>query len=102
MELKNGTRLRSQVDDTQVIVVKGLPGDIDLGSGGHPMIELSDAPTEGLSVKDGFDGGALLGKRYTDASGDLELLVSKGGGASLSLDGVVLEVKQAKALPASD
>jgi hypothetical protein len=102
MELKNGTRLRSQVDDTQVIVVKGLPGDVDLSSGGHPMIDLTATPTDGLTAKDGFDGGALLGKRYTDASGELELLVSKGGSASLSLDGEVLEVKQAKALPASD
>lgn len=102
MELKTGTRLRSQVDATEVIVVKGLPGDLDLTSGGHPMIELSADVAPGLSVKDGHEGGALLGKRYTDESEVLEILVTKAGSGSLALQGQVLEIKQAKALPASD
>jgi hypothetical protein len=102
VELKNGSRLRSQVDATQVIVVKALPGDVDLACGGHPLVEHSAAPTEGLSVKDGLDGGTAMGKRYTDESGELEVLVSKAGTGTLTLAGQPLELKQAKPLPASD
>lgn len=102
MELKNGSRLRSQVDATEVIVVKAVAGDTDLSCGGHPMVELTTTPTPGLSIKDGLDGGTQMGKRYTNAEGQLELLVSKKGTGTLALDGEPLELKQAKPLPASD
>lgn len=102
MELKNGARLRSQVDATEVIVVRGLPGDVDLSCGGHPMVDLQATPAEGLSVAEGLDGGTQLGKRYTDEAGGLELLVTKPGGGTLTLDGATLELKTAKPLPASD
>jgi hypothetical protein len=102
MELKNGARLRSQVDATEVIVVRGVPGDVDLSCGGHPMVDLQAAPAEGLSVADGLDGGTQLGKRYTNEAGDVELLVTKPGGGTLTLDGEALDLKTAKPLPASD
>jgi hypothetical protein len=102
MELKNGARLRSQVDATEVIVVRGVPGDVDLSCGGHPMVDLQTAPAEGLSVADGLDGGTQLGKRYTNEAGDVELLVTKPGGGTLTLDGEALDLKTAKPLPASD
>jgi hypothetical protein len=102
MELKNGARLRSQVDATEVIVVRGRDGDVELACGGHPMLDLSATPQEGLSAKDGLDGGTQLGKRYTDAAAAIELLVTKPGTGSLTLDGEALELKSAKPLPASD
>jgi hypothetical protein len=102
MELKNGARLRSQVDATEVIVVRGRDGDAELSCGGHPMLDLSATPQEGLSVKDGLDAGTQLGKRYTDAAGEVELLVTKPGTGSLTLGGEPLELKSAKPLPASD
>ena len=50
----------------------------------------------------GQDGAALMGKRYTDAADSVEILCTKPGPGALSLDGQPLEVKSAKALPASD
>jgi hypothetical protein len=102
MELKSGARLRSQVDATEVIVVRGVAGDVDLSCGGHPMLDLSATPQEGLSAKDGLDGGTQLGKRYTDGAGEIELLVTKAGTGSLTLGGEPLDLKTAKPLPASD
>jgi hypothetical protein len=43
-----------------------------------------------------------VGKRYTDADERFEFLCTKGGKGSLAIDGVLLVVKQAKALPSSD
>jgi hypothetical protein len=102
MELKNGARLRSQVDATEVIVVRGADGDVALSCGGHPMLELGATPAEGLTAAPGQDGGTQLGKRYTNEAGAVELLVTKPGSGSLALDGEALEIKSAKPLPASD
>ena len=38
--IKTGTRLQSQVCDTQVIVVKAADSLDDLRCGGHPMVPL--------------------------------------------------------------
>ncbi|MCU1594879.1 MAG: hypothetical protein JWO12_2271 [Frankiales bacterium] len=102
MELKNGARLRSQVDATEVIVVRAVDGDVDLSCGGHPMLELSATAAEGLTAADGLTGGTQLGKRYTNEAGAVELLVTKPGTGTLTLDGEALDLKTAKPLPASD
>ena len=102
MEMKTGARYRSQVCETEMIVVKALPGDVDLTVGGHPVIDLKAEPTPGLSIEPGTDTGSALGKRYTDASGKLELLITKAGAGGLALDGEPLPLKDAKPLPASD
>ena len=49
-----------------------------------------------------FAGGTLMGKRYVDAAGSFELLCTKPGQGSLSVDGTILNTKDAKPLPASD
>ena len=102
MLLKIGTRYRSQVCETEIIVVRPLPGEADLTCGGHPVIDLKETPAAGLSLKEGADTGNALGKRYTDASGTLELLVTKPGQGTLALGGQPLVLKEAKPLPASD
>ena len=40
--IKNGTRLQSQVCDTQVIVVRSADSLDDLRAGGAPMIPIGD------------------------------------------------------------
>ena len=102
MELKPGTRLRSQVGPTEVVVVKSPGGDLGLACGGQPMIPAGDAPAEGLTVAETAADSTLLGKRYTDPDDRIELLVTKPGVGTLVLDGVGLGLKQAKPLPASD
>jgi hypothetical protein len=46
--------------------------------------------------------GPLLGKRYVDGDGTVELLCTSPGTGELSCDGVPMTVKAATALPASD
>jgi hypothetical protein len=61
----------------------------------------TDRP-DGLVAKDGFEGSTQIGKRYTDESGELELLCTKAGTSSLSIGETPLKIKEAKPLPSSD
>ncbi len=101
MELKPGTRLRSQVCETEVVVVKVGDGG-ELACGGEPVVPLDDVPTGTATPREGHDGGTLLGKRYTDEASGIEILCVKPGAGALSLDGRLLVLKTAKALPSSD
>ena len=44
MQLKIGARYRSQVCQTEIIVIRPLPGGADLTCGGHPVIDLKETP----------------------------------------------------------
>jgi hypothetical protein len=102
VELKPGMRLRSCVCPAEAIVVRAPLGDVDLRCGGHPMLPIESESPDGLTAAPGFDGELLIGKRYTDESGDLELLCTKAGTSSLSIGDERLELKDAKPLPSSD
>jgi hypothetical protein len=102
MQIKIGARYRSQVCDTEFIIVRALPGELALTCGGHPVIDHKADPAPGLSIEPTADGGTELGKRYTDSTGKLEVLVTKPGKGALALDGQPLPLKEAKPLPASD
>jgi hypothetical protein len=102
MELKPGTRLRSAVDEVEAIVVKAPSGDVDLRCGGHPVLALDQDRPGDVAVEAGFEKGSLLGKRYVDGSGELEILCTKAGPSSLSAGDELLEIKEAKPLPSSD
>ena len=99
--IKNGTRLKSQVCDTQVIVVRTSDALGDLRCGGHPMVTLDTEPASGLSLDPAFADGTQMGKRYVD-EGTAEVLVTKAGAGSLSVGETPLSLKEAKPLPASD
>lgn len=98
--LKNGTRLQSQVDVTQVIIVKATESLDDLRCGGAAMIAL-DAARSDAPLDPAFAGGTALGKRYVDQSG-AEVLVTKAGQGTLSIGTTPLAQKEAHPLPASD
>ncbi len=100
MNLKPGLRLKSQVSETEIVVIKGT-GDHELACGGVAVVALDEPAAEGGGPAD-LSGSTLLGKRYTDAADSVEVLCTKPGSGGLSLDGEALEVKSAKALPASD
>ena len=103
MKVKPGTRLRSQVDATEIIVVRSSAHDIEVACGGQPMIDVAAKPDPGLAVAGSPAEGTQLGKRYTLGGNDaLELLVTKPGKYGLSIDGTPLVLKEAKPLPASD
>jgi hypothetical protein len=100
--VKPGTRLRSQVDATEVVVVRPPAVGVTIACGGHAMIDLQASPESGLAAEAGT-GGTQVGKRYTLPGGDaLEVLVTKSGSSALSIGGQELVVKDAKPLPASD
>lgn len=99
--IKNGTRLQSQVCDTQVIVVRSADSLDDLRAGGAPMVPLGDDVDAGLTLDDSLADGTLMGKRYVDEGG-AEVLVTKAGKGSLSVGSTPLTIKAAKPLPASD
>jgi hypothetical protein len=96
--MKPGSKLKSAVCDTEVMVIKSKGGAIECG--GAPMGEAKPA-TPGELHPD-HSRGSLMGKRYVDPSGEYELLVTKPGKGSLAVDGVALSTKDAKPLPASD
>src|ERR1700677_3253780 len=96
-------RLRSQVDGTEVIVVRAPADDLGVACGGQPMIDVATEPEPGLAPAGEPGEGTQLGKRYTHPSGvAIELLVTKPGKYGLSVDGTPLALKEAKPLPASD
>lgn len=100
-ELKPGSRWVSAAGDTEVIVVKaGAPG-LSLECGGHPMVPAGADKPAGLTLDPGFSEGTQIGKRFEHDSG-LELLCTKAGQGSLSVDGVALPLKESKPLPSSD
>lgn len=96
--MKPGTKLKSSVCDTELMVIRGA--DVIIECGGMPM-------TEGLtsgaaSMNPNFAAGTQIGKRYVDQAGTIELLCVKPGKGSLSIGGIALNTKDAKALPSSD
>ncbi|MDO6414078.1 hypothetical protein Q4F19_06765 [Sphingomonas sp. BIUV-7] len=96
--MKPGTKLKSVVCDTEVMVIRA--GDGVVSCGGAPMTE--ERPAERGAIDPAFSEGTRVGKRYVDAAGTLELLCVKPGAGSLASDGIALTTKDAKPLPASD
>jgi hypothetical protein len=102
--IKNGTRLQSQVCDTQVIVIRTADSLEDLRAGGAPMVPIGggdSAAAADATLDPEFSGGNAMGKRYVD-DGGAEVLVTKAGAGTLSIGTAALTLKEAKPLPASD
>ena len=99
--VKTGTRLRSQVCTTEVIIVRAADSLDDLRAGGVPMVPIDGGAAGGGSPQEGFADGNLIGKRYVD-DGGAEVLVTKAGAGTLSVGATPLAIKEAKPLPASD
>jgi hypothetical protein len=99
--IKNGTRLQSQVCDTQVIVVRSADSLDDLRAGGVPMVPLDSEKDADATMDPAFSDGNVMGKRYVDENG-AEVLVTKAGAGTLSIGTTALNLKEAKPLPASD
>ncbi|MBK3572344.1 hypothetical protein JHN63_00580 [Streptomyces sp. MBT65] len=95
-----GDQLASTVCGTRVVVIRA-PADVrpQLACGGSPLVPAAEAPP----AKPGPAGTTtLIGKRYVDATGTLELLCTASGAGELTCDGAPMTLKAAKPLPASD
>jgi hypothetical protein len=102
MDLKPGSRWKSAVCDTEVVIVKPPKGEVSLECGGQPMVAFTAAKPEGAALSADHAGGTQAGKRFADEASGLEVLCSKGGRGSLSLNGQPIAAKDAKKLPSSD
>jgi hypothetical protein len=101
--LRTGARLRSQVDTTEIIVVRVPARPVSLTCGGAPMIDVKAEPDAGLTLDPSQAEGSPVGKRFTlEEDPALEVLVTKAGDGSLAEGGVRLVLKEAKQLPSSD
>ena len=59
--IKNGTRLQSQVCDTQVIVVRSADSLDDLRAGGVPMIPIGEETSSDATLDTALSDGNLMG-----------------------------------------
>ena len=101
MELSAGSRWRSAVDTTEVIVVRPPTAEVELECGGAAMVPAgTEAP--GGAIAEDHRAGTQLGKRYVDEEAGIEVLCTKAGEGSLALSGRALVLKEAKPLPSSD
>lgn len=96
--MKPGTKLKSAVCETEVMVIRG--SDMAVECGGAPMAP--DKPDSAKELNPAFAAGSMIGKRYVNADNSLELLCTKSGKGSLAVDGALLQLKEAKPLPSSD
>ncbi len=99
--LKAGTRLKSAVCTTEVMVVGAPKDEVEVTCGGAPLIGMGDEPGDATIANDAKDG-TQIGKRYVSEAGDLEILCTKPGDGSLACGGEDLTIKGAKPLPSSD
>ena len=60
--IKNGTRLQSQVCDTQVIVVRSADSLDDLRAGGAPMVPLDAEKAADATIDPAFSDGNADGQ----------------------------------------
>ena len=102
MELKPGSRWKSAVCDAEVVVVRATAQPIKLECGGQPMVAHAETKPAGLAMSAEHAAGVQPGKRFADDVTGLEVLCTKGGAGSLSIDGRAIGAKEAKKLPASD
>jgi hypothetical protein len=99
--MRVGSRWKSTVDSTEVMVIRGPATDVDLRCGGHPMV-VSGTEAEAAELDPAYADGTQVGKRYVDEEIGLELLCSKAGHGSLAVGDRSLLLKDAKPLPTSD
>jgi hypothetical protein len=102
MQLKVGSRWKSVADATEVVVVRAPASDVRLECGGYAMAAVGSTFEQVDGPRPGVAGGTAVGKRYSDDARAFELLVTKAGEGSLSIDGVPLTAAEAKKLPSSD
>ena len=102
LRLKAGSRLKSAVCSTEVMIVAAPDTELEITCGGAPLVELGAAPPAGVTLAESAAGGTQIGKRYVNAAGNLELLCTKPGKGSLAASGEPLVLKSAKPLPSSD
>ena len=78
-DLKAGSRWRSAVCDTEVVVVRAPSEPAQLECGGTPMLPVGSDPEQGSSPDPQWSDGTLIGKRYELNAPAIEILCTKAG-----------------------
>src|SRR3954449_5551298 len=99
--MRVGSRWKSTVDTTEVMVIRAPKQDVDLRCGGQPMV-VSGTEASAGALDPAYAEGTQVGKRYVDEEVGLELLCSKAGQGTLAVGDRSLSLKDAKPLPTSD
>jgi len=102
IELKPGSRWRSAVCESEVVVVRAPARPVTLCIGGSPVLTAGAARPAGLRLEEALAGGTTLGKRYADDVSGLEVLCIRSGAGTITVDGRPAELRAPKQLPASD
>ena len=101
-KLQPGSRWRSAVCDAEVVVVRAPAGPVNLRIGGADVLASEGARPDGARLDDALAGGTLLGKRYHDEVSGVEVLCTRSGRGTITVDGRRATVLAPKRLPASD
>ena len=102
VNLKPGSRWRSAVCDTEVVVVRAPAGPVSLQIGGAWALPAATGKPATAQPDASFADGTLLGKRYADEGTGLEVLCTKAGTGTITVDGRRVTVMTPRPLPASD
>jgi hypothetical protein len=102
MKIAPGSRWMSVVCNTEIVVMKAPPAEVSLECGGSPMVAVGSVRAPGAALAADHSGGTLLGKRYADEAVALEVLCTKAGQGSLSINGKALALRATTPLPSSD
>ena len=98
--IKAGTKLSSSVCGAQIMALRVPADNLEITCGGAPM-GTDDSGDKG-TINQELSGGTLVGKRYVDEGESMEFLCTRGGEGTVQVNGVSLDIKQAKQLPSSD
>jgi hypothetical protein len=102
MELKPGSRWRSAVCDTEIVVVRAPGTPVTLRIGGTGVLQGQARRPPGPGPDAALADGTLLGKRYTDEDSGLEVMCTKPGRGTITVDGRRATIRKPRQLPASD
>ncbi len=97
--IKAGTKLSSAVCQTQIMALRVPAEALTITCGGASMTTEDGDKGE---MNSDLAGGTLVGKRYVDEGETMEFLCTRGGEGTVQVNGVSLDIKQAKQLPSSD
>lgn len=101
-DLRPGSRWRSAVCESEVIVVRAPSAPVLLCIGGAPVLAAASDRPPLSELAGGLAEGTLLGKRYADEPSGLELLCTRSGAGTITVAGRRATIMAPRKLPASD
>ena len=102
MDLRPGSRWRSAVCETEVVVVRAPAAPATLRIGGAGALPAEAGRPASAQPDEALASGTMLGKRYADEATGLEVLCTKAGTGTITVDGRRAMVMTPRRLPASD